>query len=411
MAPNRLIILRGQTMSLLRTPTYVAAGVVAVWLAALCPVRANEGPAETAAEKARKALAQPRDLEINDQPLDAAVNWLREQTGINFVIDQAAVPPHGFIAAPQGAAAGQVGVSYFYLRLTIHATGRPVRDVLPAVLQRHDLTYAIVADTVYITTPDRAAERQLRQPVRLAVDAVPLKDVLQRLARQTAANIVTDPRQAKAAATAVTADFEDVPLEAAVQVLADQADLEVARVGNVLYVTGAGRAAKLRKQAAPPGAPAGWRVYPDGQGGFRLAPPAGLGGAIGLVGMGGIAGVGPGAPGGAGLGGLGGALGLGGGMVGIGSGVAPPVPLTPPLPGKPAAKPKAPPSEKPDPSKPKAGGQPPAKPGAAPAGKDAPPPPDKKPEPAAKPSGTTPKGRRRMRHLRVCGKRQDFGGG
>jgi hypothetical protein len=389
-------------MSLLRSPICLCAVLAAVCLAAPRQPAAEDRQAETPAEMVRKALGHPHDLEINDQPIDAAVNLLREQTGINFVLDQAALPAQALAVLPHGAVAGQLGGSYLHLRLSIHATGRPVRDVLSAALQDHDFTYAVVGDTVYITTPERALERQLRQRICLAVHGEPLGDVLHRLARQTGANIVTNARQAKAAQAAVTAELADVPLEAAVRVLADQADLELARIGNILYVTGAGRAEKLQKQAARPrGAPAGWRVYPDGLGGFHLAPPAGLGGAIGFAGI-------RGAPPGGGLVGLGalGALGMGGGMLGIGGGAAPPVPLSPPLPGKAAPKPKAPAPDKPDASKLKGSPQAPAKPAAAPSGKDPPAPPDKKPDPAAKPSGTPPKSRRSIGRPRGWGKKQ-----
>jgi hypothetical protein len=362
-------------MSLLRLPACCA---VLLALAALENAHAEDTRLATAAEKIRAALAEPRDLDIPDQPLDAAVNLLREQTGVNFVIDQGAVPPQGLALAP-----GQLA-SYAHLHLSALVHGRPLREVLPQLLAPHNLTCAIVGDTAYITTPDKAIERQFNQLVHLEVDSVALKDVLLRLGRETGANILADPRQTKALASPVTAHFHGVPLEAVVRLAADQADLEVARVSNVLYVTAAGRAEKIQKQATPLPSPVGYPAGPLPAGGLGGIPgaPAGLGGLTGIAGA------------------LG-ALGIGGGLAGIG-GVTPPMPLSPPLPGKPAPpKPKGgpqPPPAKTEPGKPKSEPAPPAKPVVAPAAKDVPKtPPENKPQPASRPADAEKKGRRNLR--------------
>jgi hypothetical protein len=353
-------------------------GAVAV-LACLAPLAAG-GPGarpETAAEKSLKALGQSRDLEVIDQPLDLAVNQLREQTGINFLIDQAAVPP---VAAVAGL--GGPGSSYGHLRLSVRSAGRPVREALAGALRAHNLTYAVVGDAVLITTPEKAADRQLEQPVSLDVEGVALKDLLQRLARETGANVTLDQRLVKEAQATLAAHLEVVPLEAAVELLADQAGLKAVRLSNVLYVTTEARADKLRKPLPPPAAPAtGWQVWPDGTGGFRLTPaPAGN-----LLGGGGIAG-------GLGIAGGIGNLGVGGGLVGFAGigGVAQPVPLTPPLPPKSAPAKPGTESRPPPPGKPSAG---PAAPGTpAPEKK-----PEKKPASANRTPSKTPGSRRRAR--------------
>jgi hypothetical protein len=129
---------------------------------------------------------------------------------------------------------------------------------------------------------------------------------------------------AKEGQTALTMRLDEVPLETTVELLADEAGLKAVRLSNVLYVTSEARAAKLRKSRPATPAPApvpGWRVYPDGQGGFHLTPPNGAG--IGGIPAGGIAGLG---------GGGFNNLGVGGGFAGIGGGAVQPVPLTPPLP-------------------------------------------------------------------------------
>ena len=171
---------------------------------------------ETAAEKLRKALDQVRDLEIADLPLDRAVNQLREQTGINFVIDRPAVPPGpplGF-ASNIGLAVNLGGpLSYEHLRLRGQFHGVPLRTALTKLLRDHKLTHVLVGDTVFITTIDKAAERQLGQSVSVNIQDVPLRQELKRLARETGANLVLDPRMVQEGKIALTVRLDEVPLE------------------------------------------------------------------------------------------------------------------------------------------------------------------------------------------------------
>jgi hypothetical protein len=340
--------------------------------------------AETPAEKLRKALDQVRDLEIHNQPLDAAVNQLREQTGINFVIDQAAVPASQLgVGLPGTATVPGAGGSYAHLSLNGQFHHLPLRAALTRLLRPHNLMHALVGDTVLITTKEKATDRQLEQPVSLNADAGKLSGVLEQLARETGANLVLDPRAAKEGQTPLTLRLDEVPLQTAVEVLADEAGLRVVRMDNVLYVTTEARAEKLRKAVAPvPASTTSWQVWPDGNGGFRLTPPAGLAPAAGGAGIGGM-----GALGALGIGGIGGmgALGIGGGMAGITGGHAQPVPLTPPLPtAKPAR-----------PDKPKTETPPPAKPAVKPAGKDKSVPKDKPQAQAISTRSSSPRSRRR----------------
>src|SRR6185437_14296781 len=305
----------------------VAALLTACGLAFSAEGRDIKPPAagETPAEKIRKALDQVRDLEINDHPLDAAVNQLREQTGINFVIDRATLAPSPWLP---GAMMG-TGINptvpgpYAHLRIGGQFHGMPLRTALTKMLRNHDLTHVLVGDTVFITTSGKATALQLGQAVSVNIEAKPLSEVLKRLSRDTGANVVLDPRAAKEGRTTLTLRLDEVPLETAVGLLADEAGLKAVRMNNVLYVTSEARAEKLRKPRPAVAAAGVWRVWPDGNGGFRMTPPAGAG-----IGGGGIGG----------LGGIGGIAGLGGGgfnqlgAAGGFAGVVKPVPLTPPLP-------------------------------------------------------------------------------
>jgi hypothetical protein len=65
----------------------------------------------------------------------------------------------------------------------------------------------------------------------------PLEDALKELSEHTLINIVLDVRVAEKAQATVTGDFADVPIDTAVEVLANQADLKSVLLDNVLYVT------------------------------------------------------------------------------------------------------------------------------------------------------------------------------
>jgi hypothetical protein len=79
-------------------------------------------------------------------------------------------------------------------------------------------------------------------------DKTPLADALKELADQTGFNVVLDPKAGDKAKTSVTARLTNLPLDTAVETLADMAGLQLSRSDNVLYVTADGR--PLRKQPA-----------------------------------------------------------------------------------------------------------------------------------------------------------------
>ena len=88
-------------------------------------------------------------------------------------------------------------------------------------------------------------------PLPLAYAAfkdVPLQDALKELARTTESTVLLDGRCAEQGKTKVTAELAGVPLDAAVQLLADMADLKLVRVANVYYVTSKKNAGLLQKE-------------------------------------------------------------------------------------------------------------------------------------------------------------------
>src|SRR5262249_55373073 len=146
----------------------------------------------------------------------------------------------------------------------------------------------------------------------------------------------------KEAATQLTLRLADVPLEAAVCVLAASAGLGCVRLDRVLFVTTPARAKDLQASAQEL-----QRPLPPASNPFGVMPQVGLLGALGAVGVGG-GGLQLGVGGALGIGGgalglRGGALGIGGGVAGVAGGAG--IMGVPPQQEKPKEKPQKPPTD------------------------------------------------------------------
>jgi hypothetical protein len=189
----------------------------------------------TPAEKIRKQLDQPITIEINDQSLNAALNLIREQTKINFVVDRFTIQ--------------QMGMDPEQMLVNIKLKEVKARSCLRSVLGPYNLGYAIIGDTVLISTDDMAMHRQLRQRVSVDLEKMDLAAALKKLSRDTATNVMLDTRvTGKETKAEVTLQMEDVPLETAVRLMAEMAGLKPVKVGNVLFVTTKAHANEIRAE-------------------------------------------------------------------------------------------------------------------------------------------------------------------
>jgi hypothetical protein len=68
------------------------------------------------------------------------------------------------------------------------------------------------------------------------------------LARGASVQILVDKKVNKEAQTPVSLQLKDVPLETAVRLLCEQADLKPVRIGNILYITAVAKAKELRSE-------------------------------------------------------------------------------------------------------------------------------------------------------------------
>jgi hypothetical protein len=117
------------------------------------------------------------------------------------------------------------------------------------------VTFLVRRDVIEITT-FKAVRKQVwgDHPgpffplIHATFDKSLLSDALNNLAEQSEHNIVLDVRVGEKAKTPVTARLFNTPLDTAVKLLAEMADLAIFQQDNVIYVTTRENAAKLKSQ-------------------------------------------------------------------------------------------------------------------------------------------------------------------
>lgn len=140
------------------------------------PIKSKFDPARfvlaTHLDKAHEMLNMPITANFGaPQPLSGVVNWLRDKTGVTFVVDHAALAAQGMSAESECAAV---------------ADGKPLGSVLDQLLAPSELAWrAIDEKSIEITTPQALAQRMDVEfyPVRdLATDTVAGHSLVQRVA-------------------------------------------------------------------------------------------------------------------------------------------------------------------------------------------------------------------------------------
>jgi hypothetical protein len=218
-------------------------------------------------EKVRKALDAPITLRIDKQPLTAAVEMLKEKGKVNLVLDTLSIEQQLGSQPPT-----PVDVDLKEVKL---------KAALRAVLEPYGLSYAVVGDTVLITTEQTAVLRQMSQRVNVDLEKAEFGQALKQLGRETGVNLILDSRVEKEVKAPVTLQLEGVPLETAVRLLSEMAGLKPVRIGNVLFVTDKKTAAELRNDPDL-GQPIG-QPTPDGRQIYTLSQGAWAGGLGGNV--------------------------------------------------------------------------------------------------------------------------------
>ncbi len=186
------------------------------------------------------------DKPLEDERLEAVLKAFDDRHQLSFWVDTAAIRDD----------VGGESVEEMKVNLP-KVTGGRLDTVLRRLLKQVDVGYVLRDGFIEVTSlqriynefyPDYPDYPINQYPLVHAVfEEQPLYEALRDLAESAGCNVVTDI--VSAAKTKVTAQLTNVPLDTAVQMLADMAGLEVAKLDNVLYVTNAASAKRERLRA------------------------------------------------------------------------------------------------------------------------------------------------------------------
>jgi hypothetical protein len=217
--------------------------------------QAAEKPKARSAEAIRERLRGPftleRGIEANT-PLKEALEFLSDQLGVMVVVD--------------GPAFKKIGVEALEdvpVRLPRMA-GVSASRVLGMLTAQLNASYLVHRDVIEITVPQKtwvenwSLPGTVRDPsLTQLIDAHfpasehrSLEDALRELSDQSGINVIVDAKVGDKAKTAVSATMSNTPLDTAVRLLADMADLKAVAIDNVMYVTTKAHAKALEAEQA-----------------------------------------------------------------------------------------------------------------------------------------------------------------
>ncbi len=144
--------------------------IVAATMAAARSAPTKAEAAASSAEKIRKQMDQIISVDIDGQSLQLAINQLREQTKINFVVDKMMI--------------AQMGIDVDQMEVRLKLKDVKLKSVLRSLLTQYNLSYGIVDDTVVVATEEAVSARQMRQRVSIDLDKTEFSKALKQLAQK-----------------------------------------------------------------------------------------------------------------------------------------------------------------------------------------------------------------------------------
>jgi hypothetical protein len=189
---------------------------------AAAPAPAAPANAQSPLAAIRKALDEVGDMNYQARSLNDVITDLKEKSKIPVIIDNTIY---------------QFGLDPSQPMVTVNLKQVKLKDGLKKALEPLNLKFGLTAEGLFISTEEAVVARQLRQRVSVDCDGTEFAAAIKQLAADTGANLIVDPRLKDKAKTPVTLKLEDVPLETAVRLLAEVADLRAVRQSNVLFVT------------------------------------------------------------------------------------------------------------------------------------------------------------------------------
>lgn len=175
--------------------------------------------------------------EFDSDSVKDAVSFIGDRFNVPIVIDVKAFQSVG-VQDIDGATVRLGRVS----QLRLDALLRLLLSQVQADFRHQDGLIVVVP--IEFTAP----ERLLRRPVDANFNGVTLGDACKQLTDSTGVSIVVDARCGEEAKRAVTAVLNQTPLDTAVRLLADMADLKSVVIDNALYVTSKANGAVLQQE-------------------------------------------------------------------------------------------------------------------------------------------------------------------
>ncbi len=235
------------------TAACVALGFLAIVLAGAAPA-----PTSKAVAKGDERLTKTVDfpgIDDNKATLLDALDQLRTIYGVNFDVNEAAFKADGIDDVLSQPVAEKPIPKM--MRASLEAV---LRKVLARVNSSSGTGFLLRRNVIEITT-GRAMQTEVWGPdfkgpflplVNMTLENCPLSEALKEMADLTDTSILLDPRVAEQARQTVTLRLRNVPLDSAVRLLANTAELGMYMVDNVVYVTSAENAGDLSSRDEPP---------------------------------------------------------------------------------------------------------------------------------------------------------------
>jgi hypothetical protein len=203
------------------------------------------GKASSAGDKLRANLDKNVTLDFTGQSLTDALNHFREKTGVPINVDQVALMQMLIVDAAIAGGGIPGGAPMLF---QVKAINEKASQVLRKLLNAHQLAYIVVEDAVLVSTADMVIMRQMRQRVSVDLDEVPFHKAVRTLTKNHSLNLVIDPKVKIQAETPVSLQLENSGIETTVRLLAELAGLKSVRMGNVIFITTAEKAKKIRDE-------------------------------------------------------------------------------------------------------------------------------------------------------------------
>jgi RNA polymerase sigma factor (sigma-70 family) len=202
----------------------------------------------------RDKLNQPLAFPGLDDPkttLAEALAGLGDRAAITFEINHKAFQAEELAQADQFPIVEQKPIPKMEASLATI-----LRLILARVPSPSGAVYLLRPDNVVEVTTGAAVRAELGVPERRpllplvwdAFEDTPLKEAVQRVGEASGFNVVVDARVADKLQEKATLQLNNVPVDTALRLLANMADLQVVRLDNVFYLTTPDNAKRLREE-------------------------------------------------------------------------------------------------------------------------------------------------------------------